>query len=138
MAVEIDIVGQAIMQRFMSDASLSSAIADRMYFQQAPQDAVSPYCVFSINSITHEEIMGGADDNITSVTLQFSLFSEDNTGGVRMAGLIALLTECFDWNDLVINGWNCVKMQRVSVDPIMFIDEIWQANVLYELWMQKQ
>ena len=131
-------VAQAIMQKYNGNAVLKNALSGGLHFQRAPQDQSKPYGVFFIDGIDREEIMGGADDNITHVDIQISVFSDDDTGGQLIAELAGAVTSCFHWQGIILEGYLYLKMQEVQVDPILYVDEIWQANLMYELWMQKQ
>jgi len=135
--VEIDKVAESIIQKYKGDSTLTDALTG-LYLHQAPQDATLPYGIFYFNGITTDEIMGGADSNVTDVAIQFSLFDDSDDGCSNMAALITYLTTTFDWTDLVMDGWNCVKFSRENVMPLTFTDEVWQAVIDYSLWMQKE
>tara|TARA_Y100000310_G_scaffold198731_1_gene198703 strand:- start:371 stop:778 length:408 start_codon:yes stop_codon:yes gene_type:complete len=134
----IEQVCSAIKQKYLSDAILMNALPGGLYFQQAPQSVSFPFAVFTIDGITQEEIMGGATDNITSIEIQFEAFSDDLSGGSLVASIAAALSSTYDWKELAINGYRYVKMQKVSVEPILYEDSIWQITTNYELWLQKE
>ena len=125
------------MQKYKGDMNLSTALTG-LYFQQAPPDVSMPYGVFYFNGATQEEIMGGADNNITQVDIQFNLFTDADDGGGTIAVLVDLLNECYHWKTLLLNGWQCTKFQRVDIMNMAFVDNIWQSTIDYELWMQKE
>ncbi len=130
-------VSEAIIRRFNAYAPLKNELGGRLYFQQALQEDEFPYGTFMFNSITQEEIMGAGSNNITQVDIQFNLFSNDMEGGEGISHLTQLLLDCYHWNELIIDGWTCLKMQRETVLPILFIDEIWQSSNDFSLWIQE-
>lgn len=131
-------VAEAVMKKFKSCLILKTALAGRLYFQQAPQNVSSPYGVFSINGSTYEELMGGADDNMVTVDLQFNLYSSADDGGQDIASLAEQLDGCFNWQELNADGYRYIKMQRESIADVGFVDEIWQVTVMYSLGIQKE
>lgn len=130
-------VAEAVMDKYKSCTVLKSALTG-LYFQQAPQDAVSPYGVFYFNGATYEEIMGGANDNITTVDLQFNLFSSADDGGQDIALLAEQLDNCFNWQELNADGYHFIKMQRETIVDVGFVDEIWQITIMYSLGIAKE
>ena len=130
-------VAEAIMNRYKSCLVLKNALTG-LYFQQAPQNAVSPYGVFYFNGATYEEIMGGADDNITTVDLQFNLFSSADDGGQDIAVLAEQLDNCFNWQELHADGYYYIKMQRESIVDVGLVDEVWQVTIMYSLSIAKE
>ncbi|KKN71425.1 hypothetical protein LCGC14_0421470 [marine sediment metagenome] len=131
-------VAEAVIQKFEASPSLRSALGGNMFFQQAGQTQTGSYVVFSIEGVTQEEIMGTADDNITDVELQFSIFTDVNDGGVEIASLTDLLTEAFDWVEINVNGFKYIKMQRESIAALGYVDEMWQTVIMYSLGIQKE
>ena len=132
----IDVISQAIIQKF-NGSTLKSSLVD-LYFQEAPQGKSFPYGVFYYNGSTQEEIMGGPDDNITQVDIQFNLFTEEDDGGGEISKLTELLNDTYHWQTLLIDGWRNIKTQRVAILSTTFVDNIWQASIDYEIWMQKE
>jgi hypothetical protein len=109
-----------------------------LFFQQAEQDQTGSYSVFYLNEITQDEIMGGADDNITEVSIQFNIFTDTNDGGQQIALLTTLFTEAFDWKEINVSGYSYIKMQRENILPLGFVDEVWQSTLNYTLGIQKE
>lgn len=130
-------VAEAVMNKFKANIVLRNALTG-LYFQQAPQNAVSPYGVFYFNGATYEEIMGGANDNITTVDLQFNLFSSADDGGQEIAVLAEQLDNCFNWQELHADGYYYIKMQRETIVDVGFVDEIWEVVIMYSLSLQKE
>lgn len=130
-------VSEAIIKRFNAYTPLKNELGGRLYFQQALQEETFPYGTFIFNGITQDEIMGAGSNNITQVDIQFNLFSDDMEGGEGISHLTQLLWHCFHWNELIIDGWTCLKMQRETVLPILYIDEIWQSSNDFSLWIQE-
>lgn len=131
-------VAEAVMHKFETSQSLRSALDGNLFFQQAEQDQTGSYVVFTIEGVTQEEIMGTADDNITDVELQFSIFTDVNDGGTEIASLTDLLIEAFDWAEINVTGYKYIKMQRESVLALGYVDEMWQSVVNYSLGIQKE
>lgn len=130
-------ITEAIMNKYRANIVLRNALTG-LYFQQAPQDAVSPYGVFYFNGATYEEIMGGANDNMTTVDLQFNLFSAADDGGQDIAVLVEQLNNCFNWQELHADGYHHIKMQRESIVDVGLIDEVWQVTIMYSMSVQKE
>lgn len=137
-------ITEAIFQKYQGSVSLMTTLLGGLYFQQAPQDDINfPYGVFYINGITTEtEVMSTQpvvnDRNIYEVEVQFNLFSDILDDGDEIALLLDKFSEAFDWTNLSVNGQTCIKMQRESVTPILFVDDIWQATINYMLGLQKE
>lgn len=129
-------VAEAVMDKYKGSA-LKNALTG-LYFQQAPQRVSSPYGVFYFNGATYEEIMGGANDNITTIDLQFNLFSSADDGGQDIATLAEQLDDCFNWQELHADGYHYIKMQRESIIDVGFVDEIWQIVIMYSLSIAKE
>lgn len=134
----LDLVAESIMQKFNGNSIFKNALSGGLYFQQAPQIVSSPYGVFYFISVTQEEIMGDAFNNITQIDVQFSLFDETDGGGGSITSLAGQLDDCFHWTVLDIDGWNCIKFQREALIDLGFTDEIWQSVTDYNLWIQKE
>ena len=130
-------VSKSIMKKYKAEDSFKSSLGG-LYFQQAPPNATSPYAVFYIMGITHDEIMGGADDNISEVEIQFNIFSEEDDGGENIAELSDQLMDVFDWKELTIKGYDYIKMQRQSVLNLGYADGYWQTTIIYNLWIKKE
>jgi len=130
-------VAEAVMKKYKSNLILRNALTG-LYFQQAPQNAISPYGVFYFNGTTYEEIMGDADDVIATVDLQFNLFSSADDGGQDIAILAEQLDNCFNWQELYADGYHHIKMQRETIVDVGFVDEVWQITIMYSLAIQKE
>ena len=130
-------IAKAITQKFNSEADLNNALLGSLYFQQAPQEATFPYGVFYFNGVTQDEIMGDANDSIQQVDIQFNLFSEKADGGAELATLSELFNTAFNWQNVYVDGYHYLKMQRENILPLIYVDEIWQITMNYSLWLQK-
>lgn len=131
-------ITEAIFQKYQGSVSLKQTLPGGFYYQQAPQRQAFPYCVFYINGITQDEVMGVKDCNIYTVEIQFNLFTAALDDGDDIALLLDKTTKAFDWSDVNVSGWHLIGMQRDAVEPILFVDEIWQATINYELMIQKE
>ena len=130
-------IAQGITQHYNASTNLRDALTGGLYFQQAPQDVTFPYAVFYILGITHEELMGDIDSNITDVEIQFNIFEKAQDGGSSIVSVAEILDAAFHWSAINIDGYNRVKMQRQALLPLSYIDEIWQIPITYELSIQK-
>ena len=106
-------------------------------FQQAGQDATSPYGVFSLDGLSSEDYMGDRDDAVHQAEIRLQLFSSAEDGGVEILDLQESVRQAFDWSTLSISGWQFVKMERESIAPLIYTDEIWQATLIYSVWFTK-
>ena len=112
--------------------------ADGLHFVQAPQGTTGEWAVFTYDGNTGDEIMGGADDVIETAEIRFNLFTDIEDGGYTIGEMIDKLTNRFDWRELFVRGYDYIKMQRMAISPILYIDSIWQTAVLYELSICKE
>ncbi len=130
-------VAKAITQHFNISTTLKDALTGGLYFQQAPQENPFPYAVFYFIGATHEEIMShNSINNIIDVDLQFSIFDNPQDGGTSVASLSEILDTAYHWAEIHVDGYSRIKMQRQAILPVMYIDEIWQVSITYELSFQ--
>lgn len=128
----------AVMDKFKAHPGLKGALCDRLFFDHAPQYSDSPYGIFRIGPVTQEEIMGGADDNIKDISIQFSVLSAALDGGEELSILIDEVRACYDWQTLDVSGYNHMKMQPDIVQSLGCTNEVWQAEIFYSLGIQKE
>ena len=102
-------IAQAIMNHFNQSTTLKDVLTGGLHFQLAPQNMTSPYAVFYIMGITHEEIMGAKTNNITDVSIQFNLFEESEDGGSEMASIADILDAAYHWAEISVSGYNRIK-----------------------------
>lgn len=131
-------LAQAIYQKFNNSASLKSALKGGLYFQRAPQNATSPWCVFQFIGSSDSEVMGTADDNLRESEIQFSLFSTKTDGGSEIAVLTEKLSDVFDWCILSLEGFANYKCQRTVLGALLYTNEIWQSTISYEIGVYKE
>ncbi len=127
---------EAIMKQYKADVVLKNAFT--MYYEQAPEELTGSYCVFYILGGSRFEIMGGADDCIKNLDVQFNLFSDTADGGETIAILKKFLSTCFDWVTLRVDGYDCIKMEPVSWSALPVMDKIRQITVIYEAGIIKE
>lgn len=128
----------AIKAQFQGNAVLKGLLTGGLYFQQAPQTASSPYGVYYYMGSTQDEFMGGADDNIKEIEIQFNLFDDYDDGGVRLAGIMEKLRQAFDWQTIKIDDYQCLKVEPISEFGVRMIDDIWQATINYNFGLIKE
>ena len=116
--------------------TLRAANTGGLYWQSAPQAAVEPYTVFSFVSSSIDESMGGQNDRIERVDVQFSIFSRKDDGGVEIADISDKLMDWLDWNQFSIGGsFSIIASERNGIGNIPVIDEIWQTSLFYTIWV---
>ena len=125
------------MQKF-NGSIFKNALVGGLYFHQAPQDVESPYGVFYFVGTSYDEYMGGAADAIIEIDLQFSIFSNADDGGSDIALLAERLTDTYDWQQLNVDGYKYIKMQREGMSAIDYTDNVWQAVTNYVLGIVKE
>jgi len=131
-------VAQAIMKGYEQSIRFKSELTGGLYFQQAPQDVLTPYGVFYITGGSRDEIMGTANSAVLEVSIQFNLFDDSDDGGETIALLTDLLCQTYDWQPMFVTGFHHVKMQPEGLLPITFTDGFWQGGATYSLGIQKQ
>lgn len=129
-------VAEAIMQQYKADVVLKNAFT--MYYEQAPEELTGSYCVFYILGGSRDEIMGGADDCIKNLDVQFNLFSDIRDGGETIAMLKKFLSTCYDWTTLKVDEYSCIKMEPISWSALPVVDNIRQITVIYEAGIIKE
>lgn len=129
-------VAKGIMTYFKT-SNAYSIVDGRLFFQQAPQDVSFPYAVFFFNGATHEEIMSSTSiNNIIECDIQLNLFDDSQDGGLRIADIAKEFDDAFHWATINVGGYSCIKMQRDNIQPVIYVDEIWQVTIYYNLGMQ--
>ncbi len=131
-------LAEAIVQQYKADLILKNALADGLYYEQAPEELTGDYCVFYILGGSQEEIMGDADDCIKNLDVQFNLFSDTADGGETIATLKKYLSTCFDWVTLRVDDYNSIKMEPISWSALPVMDNIRQITVIYEAGIIKE
>jgi len=129
---------EAIMQRYKANLILKNALTDGLYYEQAPEELTGNYCVFYILGGSQMKIMGGADDCIRNIDVQFNLFNDTYDGGETIVMLKKYLSACYDWVTLNVDGYGHIKMEPVSWSAIPVMDNIRQITVIYEVGIQKE
>ena len=131
-------IAEAITNHFNNSNELNTALTGGLWFQQAGDDSETPYGVFFFDGSTVEEIMGDADDVIEQANLQFNLFSNADDGGFEVLSLTKLLVTAFNWQEIDVSDYKTIKMQKVNIQPIIFIDDYWQITIFFELHIIKE
>ncbi len=121
-------------------ATLRAANTGGLFWQQAPQAVATssnkPYTVYSFVSSSIDESMGGQNDRIERVDVQFSIFSRKDDGGVEIADISDKLMAWLDWNRFSITGsFTIIASERNGIGSIPVIDEIWQTSLFYTIWV---
>jgi hypothetical protein len=123
---------------YFKTSNAYSSLGGRLYFQQAPQEPTFPYAVFYFNGVDHEEIMSSSSvNNLIECDIQFNIFDDSQDGGARIADVAKVLDASFHWATINVSGYSYIKMQRENIQPVMYVDEIWQVTINYTLGIQK-
>ncbi len=131
-------IAEAIISHFNGSEELKSVLTGGLWFTKAAQENPMPYAVFHIIGSTPLEIMGGKNDILHTVDLQISFFTDDDNGSFKIASMASRFDEAFNWEMLDIVDYTCVKAANVGTQPVLFIDEVWQTVLLYELQIIKE
>ncbi len=134
----IESLAVAITSKYNANNALKKALTGGFHFTQAPQDTDMPYGVFNFVSLNKESILGNPPKDILKATVQITVFSDVNDGGAELAQLSQKVMDCFDWSDLKYNRFYSIKVERETIGPILYIDEIWQVNIDYDIWYMKE
>ncbi len=122
---------EAIYARFQADSDLSANVTD-MYFDEAPDDAVFPYIVFSL--IDGEEEFD-SDNFYEDAILQFNIFSDEDSPE-EVTDLFEYLKgdvgegTGFDFFSLEVENYTTLILERQSYN-ILRVDDVWLYNVTY-------
>ena len=122
------------------DSTAGSALATLntgdIWWENAPQAVVEPYIVFSFTSSSIEESMGGQNDRIEKVDVQFSIISRNDDGGVQLGQIETALMAWLDWNNFAMSGdFKIIAVERVGVGSGPIVDEIAQTTLFYSIWV---
>jgi len=79
----------------------------------------------------------GSSVNLRESEIQFSLFSRKTDGGSEITTLTQKLTDAFDWCTLSVTGFSTYKCQRTALGALLYVDEIWQSTVSYEIGIKE-
>ena len=122
---------------YFKTSNVYSTMNGRLYFQQAPQDVGFPYAVFYFNGASHEELMSSTSiNNIIDCDIQFNIFDDSQDGGAKIADIAAEFDSAFHWAEINVSGYSYIKMQRENIQPVIYVDEIWQVVINYVLTLQ--
>lgn len=134
----IEVLLQAISEKYSSNTQLKNALTGGLWFTQAPEENAMPYAVMYYIGDSNFELMGGVNDREITVEIQVNIFSDKTDGGFELLRLIRFFKEAFDWQILNIAGYKCIKVQNTVNTGINYIDEIWQTNLVYEIGLIKE
>ena len=114
--------------------TLRAANTGGLFWQQAPQAVTEPYAVFSFTGSSIDDSMGGQNDRIEKVDVQFNVVSRNGDGGVEAADIADKFMSLYDWNRFTISGsFTNLATERIGVTTIQITDEIWQVTLIYSI-----
>jgi len=105
----------------------------RLYYDEAPEQPTSPYCVFHI----FDEIpMETFDLEFEEALIQFSYYGA--TANICDDG-IADIKAMYDYAILTISGYTCLRMEREAVfhPSKLQPEDVWSGSVRYSLLVKK-
>jgi len=133
--MDLQAIRNAIYAEFVGDADLLAALggsARRMYPEEAPQDAASPYC-------TYQYITGVPDPTFTSdgeiTSWQFSLFNktDEPRDFTDITLVFKKLMAAYDDAALTLSGYSSIGVTRGISNVVPTIDGVQQLVVTYEI-----
>ena len=129
---------EAILNQFNNTSELRDTLTGGLWFVRAPQENTMPYGVFDFISVTPTEYMGGKDDNIKLVDLQISMFTDDDDGAYKINKMASRFDAGFNWEVLNIADHKCIKCANANMQTPIYVDEVWQITLLYEMQIIKE
>lgn len=124
----------------ITGSAFSTSIGGRLYKGRAPQGVVWPYAAYFVVSDVPQDTF---TDKLEEVLIQFSVFSAAS-GSTEIEDIVANLKSLFDNCSLAITGNTHITMNRqgssltsTPADTEAGTGEYWQADVEYEVTMQK-
>ena len=134
----IEELAVAITSKFNANIALKKVLTGGLHFTQAPQDTSMPFGTFDFISINKESMLGNPPKDIVKATVQITVFSDADDGGSQIAQLSQKVMDCYDWSELKYHSFYTIKVERQIIGPVLYIDEIWQVNIDYEIWFIKE
>lgn len=122
----------AIKAKFNVDNPFKTDMSGRLYFMQAPQKAVFPYCVYVPISNMYEYNFTSDFENIV---IQFSVFSTDDSA-VNIEKYFTDLKALYDWCTLSVTGYSHVYMRREQ-SRLLKDDRAFHRAVDYRCYLEK-
>ncbi len=118
---------------------MGKALSFSLFYEQAPQKQTGDYGLFFILGGSQDEFMGGRDDNLKLLDVQFNIFSKKDDGGSRIINMKSELSDLFDWTkNLIVDGYDVLKVQPVSFFQVPIQDFYRQFTINYEIELQKE
>ncbi len=119
-----------------ASSALSNINTGGLFFQDAPQNVVEPYTVFSYAGSTTDDNMGGIRDKQELAQFTFNTFSKADDGGAEALNIAEQLQLVFDEAALTLtDGFTSIRFQRTGTSAAFFIDDVWQITNLYTFWI---
>ena len=129
-------IAEAIMQKYNANQQLVDVVG--LHYEIAPEDTEGDYAVFFFVGGDRDEIMGGADDAIHNIEIQFNLFSDATDGGYRISAMHQVLNSVFDWTTINVAGYSRLKFQPTTWTALRVEDNYRQISQMYELSIEKE
>ncbi len=120
---------KAIYERWEAQEKLGLT---ELYDTEALADAVFPYGTFSLASDIADWTFS---DDFENCLVQFNLFSK-TLDSAEVDSSFELLKAAFDKFDLIVVGYTIISLERESASRFK-VEGIWQYNVVYRIYLQK-
>jgi len=115
--------------------TFDTAIGGRIYYQQAPQEATYPFCVFFLIDERYDYMFL---EEFEEHVIQFNIYSNDTASSDEAGDIYGYLTTLFDWCTLTVSGFIHLKMEReFAVLDKLEDDDVWQYAVQYRLLIRE-
>jgi hypothetical protein len=116
--------------------TFNTAIGGRIYFDEAPQDATFPYCVYFMQDNVQDWTF---NSNIENFIIQISLYSSDSSD-LQMQDLYTKLVALLDYKSttLTVSGYTNPYLKRVFTNGPSRIDGVWSCDVRFEIEIEIQ
>jgi len=122
----------AINDKFKVYNPFYADINGRMYFTQASQKAIFPYCVYSLISDMYEYQF---TEEFSNIKIQFSIF-DNAESSVNIEKYFEDLKTLYDWCTLSVSGYTSVYMRREQ-SRLLRDDRAWHRAVDYRCYLEK-
>lgn len=136
----IEAVTKAVMTKYNSAGALNlrNALTGGLWFNRAPDNTEVPYAVFFWNGTEIDDMMGGQNERIEKVNLQFNIYAGNEDAGASLMNIEDLMQTLFDWCALEYPqgcDYRHVAFQRTAILPMTNYDNYFQITLVYTAWV---
>lgn len=98
----------------LAGSALAAYVGNRIYFEEAPENAPYPYVVYFIVTSSPGDTF---TEDLEEIQVQFSLFS-DSEGATEIATIYGHLTDLMDDAVLTVTGYSFIQATRGPMTPV--------------------